>query len=333
MLQRMEKPGLTNINCPGFCGKILLNISNHEEFYSDCTACPWGTRVTNNFKCNECTNLIQNYDLLFLIFHGLIPFLINSCFIRSYSFGPKKQRKISRIWIGLQFLSAALESSLGFIFTLLIFKPYGSLKIFTCQKHFLFEWYPMFYNPTINYTKTLKCSSELVYPMFSFPFANLAFNLLNLLILRTFLYLIAHFKSEKKLPSEPFYAVLWTLPLISLVHSICSGLIYYSFPYIMLLTSLTLTAFHFAYEGRKNIKQLLQIIFTEPENFITMIIHMALFGFSLYSIYLSVPNYFLLSKTKIYGLIGAMLPLPSIFYILTVKLTIPQRTTMRYPRI
>lgn len=70
-----------------------------------------------------------------------------------------------RIWIGLQFLSAALESFLAFMFTMLIFKPYGSLKIYTCQKHFLFEWYPMFYNPVVNFTRTLKCSSELVYPM------------------------------------------------------------------------------------------------------------------------------------------------------------------------
>ncbi|KAE9556744.1 hypothetical protein FO519_000150 [Halicephalobus sp. NKZ332] len=323
MIERWEKPHPTHSLCHGFCGKVLMNTSDPELGFTECLACPWGTRALDSSICKDCSQPVEGYDLAFLIFHALAPFLINCLFIKGSSVGSKRQRKFPRIWIVLQFVSAALESSLALILTLLIYKPVGSLTVHTCQKHFLFEWYPMLYNPVINYTQTMKCSSEVVYPLYSLPFANLAFNLGALLVFRTTLYLVSCSKSPKKLPSEPYYAVLWTLPLMTIVHAIFSGVIYYSFPYILLFSSLTLNALHFAYEGRKNIHQLIESMFKDPEHLLILIFHMALFGFSLYSLYLSIPSYLQLPRTKAYGLIGALLPLPSMFYILTVKLTIP----------
>jgi len=333
MVERWENSHLAHASCPGFCGKVHRNTSDPGLGLTECLACPWGTRVFDTSPiCKECTHPVKGYDLAFLIFHALAPFLINCLFIKASSVGSKRQKKFPRIWIVLQFVSAALESSLALLFSLLIYKPIGSLEVYTCQKQHLYEWYPMLYNPIINYTLTMKCSSEIVYPLYSLPFANLAFNLANLLVFRTALYSISCSKSPKKLPAEPYYAVLWTLPLIAVFHAIFSGIIYYTFPYILLFASLTFNALHFAYEGRKNIQQLIEAIFKDPEHLLTLAFHMALFGFSLYALYLSTSSYFEFSKAKAYGLIGALLPLPSIFYILTVKLTIPS-IPRSFPRL
>ena len=69
----------------------------------------------------------------------------------------------------MQLLSATLEASLSLIFTLFVYKPYGSLQVYTCQSQFLYEWYPMLFNPLVNYTHTQRCTSEVVYPRYVFP--------------------------------------------------------------------------------------------------------------------------------------------------------------------
>uniref|UniRef100_A0A914Q4D8 JNK1/MAPK8-associated membrane protein n=1 Tax=Panagrolaimus davidi TaxID=227884 RepID=A0A914Q4D8_9BILA len=315
-------------HCPGFCGKIVLNSSGPFDEYSDCQPCPWGSQVDIKSKCNECDSNMQGYDFAFIIFHALAPLLINILFIKSYSIKQKKQ-KIPRIWVFLQFLSAAFEAVLSLIFTLLIYKPIGSLHVYTCQNNFLYEWYPMLFNPLVNYTHIMRCTSEVVYPRYSLPFANLAFNLLNLIVLRSIVYAIAYAKSPIKIPSEPYYAVLWTLPILAIAHAAFSGIIYYIFPYITLFTSLALNAFHFAYEGRKNIKQIFRLIFKDPDHILMLLIHMMLFGFAIFSLYLSTTWQSYNPGYKSYAVVAGLLPLPSIFYILTIKLTVPPRNSTR----
>jgi hypothetical protein len=316
-------------HCPGFCGKVLLNKTDNGDEYSDCQPCPWGSQVDIKSKCYKCESNMAAYDFAFIIFHAITPLLINILFIKSYSIKTKKQ-KIPRIWVFLQLLSATLEASLSLIFSLLIYKPVGSFEVYTCQSHFLYEWYPMLFNPLVNYTHIMRCTSEVVYPRYSLPFANLAFNLFNLIFWRSIVYGIACAKSPIKIPSEPYYAVLWTLPIIAIIHAAFSGIIYYIFPYITLFTSLALNAFHLAYEGRKNIKQILRIIFKDPDHILMLLIHMLLFGFAIFSIYLSTTwQSYQQTGYKTYAIVAGLLPLPSLFYIFTIKLTIPPRNSTR----
>jgi len=65
----------------------------------------------------------------------------------------------------LYFLSI-LEIILAFILTLLSFPPIGKLTFNVCQVKFLSDFYPMFHNPIVNYRKKLRCSYEVVYPLY-----------------------------------------------------------------------------------------------------------------------------------------------------------------------
>ena len=65
----------------------------------------------------------------------------------------------------LYFLSI-LEIILAFILTLLTFPPIGKLTLNVCQVKFLSDFYPMFHNPIVNYRNKLRCSYEVVYPLY-----------------------------------------------------------------------------------------------------------------------------------------------------------------------
>ena len=65
----------------------------------------------------------------------------------------------------LYFLSI-LEITLAFIFTLLTFPPIGKLMLHVCHVNLLSDFYPMFHNPIVNYRKKLRCSYEVVYPLY-----------------------------------------------------------------------------------------------------------------------------------------------------------------------
>jgi hypothetical protein len=65
----------------------------------------------------------------------------------------------------LYFLSI-LELILAFICTLLTFPPIGILTFNVCQVKLLSDFYPMFHNPIVNYQKKLRCSYEVVYPLY-----------------------------------------------------------------------------------------------------------------------------------------------------------------------
>jgi hypothetical protein len=117
-------------------------------------------------------------------------------------------------WLILQFICAAMESTLSLISAMLIFDPIGSFQLNGCRKGRFNEWYSMFQNPVINYTHTLRCTYEVVYPLYSLPFVIYAFCLLALVTLRTTLYAIAH-QFGTRLPPAPYYAALWTLPIVS----------------------------------------------------------------------------------------------------------------------
>ena len=62
-------------------------------------------------------------------------------------------------------LSALVESVVSALLTLVLSDPMGSLHIRSCRVQQLSDWYTMLYNPSPNYTDTLHCTQEVVYPL------------------------------------------------------------------------------------------------------------------------------------------------------------------------
>lgn len=62
-------------------------------------------------------------------------------------------------------MSALFEVSMSAVSTLLMYEPYWSLNIYSCNVFRLADWYTLFHNPTPNYETKLYCAQEAVYPL------------------------------------------------------------------------------------------------------------------------------------------------------------------------
>lgn len=135
-----------------------------------------------NSVCDECTTPLELYDYSFLVFHALVPLFVNGLFVKWYSARHSRSSAHtyvsrtdclvyffsllrSQLWLIAQLACCLLESSIAFVCSLLLVKPVGSLVVHGCRKGGIQEWYPMFHNPVINYTHTLRCTYEVVYPL------------------------------------------------------------------------------------------------------------------------------------------------------------------------
>ncbi len=71
----------------------------------------------------------------------------------------------TKLILGVQHLSSALECSMSALLSVLLLRPAGSLHLVSCPVRSISDWYTMFFNPTVNYTRTLHCTHEAVYPL------------------------------------------------------------------------------------------------------------------------------------------------------------------------
>ncbi|VDM39161.1 unnamed protein product [Toxocara canis] len=292
--------------CPAFCGRIATTWPSGNITYSDCQACGWGSRSIEKYLCTPCEDPLPLYDWLYLTFVAVVPLLLHSFFIHLYA--PKTRFVYSP--------------------SLALMPPRGSLSLNGCTKSSIREWYPMFYNPVINHTHILRCNYEVVFPLYSLPFIYLAFCLVWLVVLRSVLY--ATFLRHSAVSSSPYYAALYSIPLLALIHALFAGLLYYSFAWVTLLCSVAVNAVHMAVERGTRLRTLC-VEMSRARNLAMLFVHMALFGFSLFALVLSasVPAATSSTVPPSVSTIGALaatlllVPLPSIFYLLTVGLTNP----------
>lgn len=63
--------------------------------------------------------------------------------------------------IALVFAFPLVECFLALITTFLLYPPYGSLNINSCQPKELSDWYSVLHNPQINYDTQLNCTQEV----------------------------------------------------------------------------------------------------------------------------------------------------------------------------
>jgi len=316
----VEGPADYPAPCPGlYCGRTDLSLVNtsadHGLRYSECGPCERGWRVINpgqSSVCQRCEEKIVLYDQLYLGFILLFTLLAHWV---SIDFTAKSRRFTKEILIC--HASATLEVVCSALVTLLLSQPAGQLSLTSCSVTRLSDWYPMLYNPAPNYQDTLYCTHEVVYPLYSIVFIFYAFSLLLMMILRPGL-------SSKFLPGRgrnAIYAALYFLPCFALLHGVLGGIIYYCYPYIIIITSLMSCAAHFAFKLDQSVKSLVVSSVCDMRNLVILLGHWALHAYGI----IAVTE---LKDLSLHLPIIGLVPLPAVFYILTARFTDPTRINM-----
>lgn len=252
--------------CPGwYCGKILLSPDNYSDY---CTACPRGyRRDEKTFNCNQCLGTPFFYDWFYLGFMILLALVLHWFFIDMVA----TRRSFSKDVLVLH-ISAFVEIVMACVFTLLLTSPLGSLFINSCEIHGLSDWYTLLHNPMPEYDKTLHCTQEAVYPLYTMVFVFYAFNLFIMMLIRPWL-------CNKYLPRQgkmSIYAAMYFIPVLSLIHALLAGLLYYSFPYLIVVLSIISCAHHFSSKLDQTIKALFLTTVLNPRNIIILLGHWSL---------------------------------------------------------
>ncbi|KRZ83520.1 JNK1/MAPK8-associated membrane protein [Trichinella sp. T8] len=319
--------------CPGlYCGRQVISDGNYTEcgvsilFFHIfhlvleanriyLLACDWGTRVNERGICVPCNGYPDVYDWLYLGFMGFLPFLLHCASIKFTSAHTREFRNV----VLPQIAAAFVECVFPAILSLLIVEPKGSLNFYTCGVQNLQDWYPVFYNPVIDYTRTVHCTQEAVYPLYFLPFVYYLFSLLSLSIIHPIV--VCVFKLKKEGASGAIYAALYFYPILIILHSVLCGLIYYAFPYIILFAAICLNAMHLALYETQTPICILHDMWRKKQNLAVLgvLIYLYLYGI------LSISRF---SSYWVYNVMLLFIPAPSIFYVLTVKFTHPHRLNM-----
>lgn len=288
--------------CPGlYCGR---RIYDNGSISDTCGACVRGQQPDNDTICRPCEGEPSFYDWMFLGFMALLSLLLHWFFI---DFTNKRKQKIF-----ILHLSALIESVLSAIITVLLVEPIGSFRIRSCQVKRLSDWYSMLYNPSPDYTTTLHCTQEIVYPLYTICMIYYAFSLLLMMLVRPLLSI----KCVETKGTKSIYAALYFHPILIVLQAMFGGLLYYAFPYILLVMSLITSAAHLSCSDTQSVKELFKENFCDARNLIILVGHWILHAYAIVSMTQLTDMTFHLSLL-------ALVPLPVLFYICTVKFTDP----------
>ncbi|MED6247804.1 hypothetical protein ATANTOWER_017390 [Ataeniobius toweri] len=290
--------------CPGlYCGRIMVNGSVEGE----CGVCPRGERANIQKVCERCIESPELYDWLYLGFMAMLPLVLHWFFIEWYS-GKKSSSAL------LQHATAMLECSVSAVVTLLLTEPVGKLSIRSCRVQMLSDWYTMLYNPSPDYVNTLHCTQEAVYPLYTIVLIYYAFCLVMMMLLRPLLVKKIACGLGKTDRFRSIYAALYFFPIVTVLQAVGGGLLYYAFPYIILVLSLVTLA---VYMSASEI-QSFQSLISKKKRLVVLFSHWLLHGYGIISICL-------LDKLELSLPLLALVPGPTLFYIATAKFTEPSR--------
>lgn len=300
--------------CPGrYCGRLLADANRTD--INSCGACPWGSHVDSDYICQFCTLSPTLYDWLYLGFMAMLPLLLNSFFIEFSA-----QRKATRKLLTFEYLSALAECILSAVISILLMDPKFSFVIWACPVTELADWYTMFYNPSIDYVRRLPCTQEAVYPLYSLPFVYYCFCLIIMILLRS-LVIFRPMKTRKTGASGAVYAALYFYPLLIFVHATCAGLLYYSFPYILLVACLIANGLHLAVYEDQTFKGLVRDAFKKPQNLVVLFVFSLIYAYCVVSITR-------FSNVILDACLLLLIPTPSLFYFCTAFVTDPSKLTL-----
>lgn len=100
------------------------------------------------------------------------------------------------------------------------------------------------------------------------------------------------------------------------------------FPNLTVFSALLSNSIHLALEGRKGVLEMVKHIVKNVETLILTIVHMLLFGFGIFAMYYNPPPP--ITDWISWLIFALILPVPVIFYVLTIRLTeLPNRSRNR----
>ncbi|XP_069673535.1 JNK1/MAPK8-associated membrane protein isoform X1 [Periplaneta americana] len=299
-------PGNQLTRCPGlYCGRELLPNGT----WSNCGACPRGFRTNGTSACIECSDNPEFYDWLYLGFMALLALVLHWFSIDTAA----KRRSFCKEVLVLH-VSALFEIVTAAVLTLLMSDPMGSLTVRSCRTEKLSDWYTLLHNPNPNYDETLHCTQEAVYPLYTMVFIFYALSVLLMLLVRP--WLAQHFLPQHGKMS--IYAALYFFPTLALIQAVFGGLIYYSFPYVVIILSVISNAAHFAFKLDQSMRFLIVSTVTDIRNIVILLGHWLLHAYGIIAITQ-------LQDPVFHSALVALVPLPAVFYILTARFTDPNK--------
>ncbi|KAI9579366.1 hypothetical protein GQX74_004838 [Glossina fuscipes] len=250
--------------CPGlYCGRQRLE----NNTWSECGACPRGFRVIESYECTRCKDDLDAYSWFYLGFMAMLPLMMHCFFIDLDA----KDRKFSRKQLILTSCALA-ETIIAALFSILLMEPMGQFRLYACPVNKFSDWYTLFYNPTPNYEKLLHCTQEAVYPLQTIVLVFYFLCLINMCVIRPLVSTACKIRGK-----APIYAALHFLPLLTFLHALACGLIFYSFPYLSIAMSMISNAIHYSMKLDQSFKALvlpfpsifyiLTVRFTDPAEF------------------------------------------------------------------
>lgn len=299
----LDGPVPNQKTCPGlYCGRKLLLDSGDNSTYSSCGACDRSERPNNSSLCTPCNGSPDLYDWMYLGFMVLVSLTLHIFFIDYFSDGKSKAITLH--------ISATLECVVASIVMLLVLDPVGSPKLRSCGVGKLSDWYTMLENPQPQYTTTLHCTQEAVYPLYTAVFIHYSIQLILMMLVRPGLSV----KLSDNLGRSSIYAALYFIPILTVMHAVFAGLIYYSYPYLTLIVSLVTHAVHFAKEEIETPK----LLISKKRNPVILFFHWLMHAYGIIALTK-------LQTPVIYGPMLALIPFPAIFYIVTARFADPSQ--------
>jgi len=150
-----------------------------------------------------------------------------------------------------ELLSAFIEVYLGLLITVLSYSPRGSLYLTSCYTSMqvnLEKWYPFVESSrkasyevatSSDFAYKESCFYEVVYPRLTVPLFSMILSILLTLFGRpAFIYLSGKWVKEKPIEPylfSPYLEALHRLPYAILFYFISCGVLYVSFPYVVLI--------------------------------------------------------------------------------------------------
>lgn len=290
-----------------YCGKTLLFKNSSAEIYGECGACPRGQRTNEEKYCQPCLESPELYDWLYLGFMAMLP-LVSHWLSIEWDAKNSNSRGVF-----FQQVSALLECSMAAIVTLLVSDPVGTLTIHSCRVQMLSDWYTMLYNPSPDYITTVHCTQEAVYPLYTIVFVYYAFCLVLMLLLRPLLVKKIQWHLHMPNQLESIYTALYFFPILTVLQAVAGGLLYYAFPYIVLVASLANLAVYLVFAKIESYSDLLK-----KDRLLALFSHWFLHAYGLMALSRG-------QQLEQDLLLLTLVPSPTLFYFFTTKFTKPSR--------
>ncbi|XP_060239254.1 JNK1/MAPK8-associated membrane protein-like [Meriones unguiculatus] len=213
----------------------------------------------------------------------------------------------------VQQISALLECSIAAVVTLLVSDPAGTLSIHACRVLMLSDWYTMLYKPSPDYITTLHCTQEAVYPLYTIVFVYYAFCLGFMMALRPLL--VKTIQWRLRMPSQlgSIYTALYFFPVLTVLQAIAGGLLYYTFPYIVLVASLANLVVYLVFAKIESYSDLIR-----KDGLLVLLSHWFLHAYGVIALSRG-------KQLKQNLILLIFVPVPALFYLLTTKFTKPSR--------